>query len=103
MVKVIQAIESRYNPSLLAVDALTGKAQCSINMIRGGTQFNIIPDQCEIRLDRRVVPGEDPTKVLPEVQIVLDQLAVEFPSLEVTQEMAFSCPPLSTHHNAHAP
>jgi len=94
MTRVIQAIESRYIPHLKAKHPLVGKVQCSINMIRGGTQVNMIPDLCEIWLDRRVVPGEDPHQVLPEVERVLAALKQEAPSLAYSMSEPFIDPPL---------
>lgn len=95
MVKVIEAIESRYIPSLDRHHPLTGKAQCSINIIQGGKLVNIVPDHCRIELDRRVVPGEDPDRVLPAVQKVLDELKAADPQLQVEQELKINVPPLS--------
>jgi acetylornithine deacetylase len=74
MVKVINRLETDYIPSLAATHPLTGKAQASINVIRGGTQINIIPDTCTARMDRRVVPGEDIRAVTPELRRALDGL-----------------------------
>ena len=54
MCDVISEIEEKYIAGLAATHPLTGKAQCSINVIRGGTQINIIPEACEIQVDRRV-------------------------------------------------
>lgn len=99
MVKVVAAMESRYIPALSAVHPLTGKAQCSINIIRGGVQVNIIPESCVIQIDRRVVPGEDPEGVLPAVEALLDELRREDPALEVVQERPFVDPPLDPKSN----
>ena len=86
MMEVNKAIEDRYIPGLTAVHPLTGRAQCSINMIRGGVQINIIPEHCEIHVDRRVVPGEDPDTVIPAVERILDELRAGNPNLAVVQE-----------------
>ena len=94
MVRVIDAIESRYIPNLQARHPLVGKAQCSINMIRGGTQINMIPDLCEIWLDRRLVPGEDPQQVLPEVTHILEALKERVPGLKYSMSEPFIDPPL---------
>ncbi len=103
MTHVIQAIESRYIAHLQNHDELTGKAQCSINRILGGVQYNIIPEHCEIRLDRRIVPGENQADVLPAVEKILAQLAQERPGLKYSQhprDISFTCPPLTRQHNA---
>ncbi len=64
MMRVIDALESDYIPKLQASHPMTGKAQASVNMIRGGVLVNIIPDCCEIDLDRRLVPGENLAEVV---------------------------------------
>ena len=86
MVKVVAALEEEYIPGLSVVHPLTGKAQCSINLIRGGAQINIVPEYCEIHLDRRVVPGEDPQDVLPAVEKILENLRHIDADLEVVQD-----------------
>ncbi|MHC4442776.1 MAG: M20 family metallopeptidase [Planctomycetota bacterium] len=99
MMKVIEKLESDYIGALSASHPLTGKAQCSINQIRGGTQVNIIPESCEILIDRRVVPGEDAAAVLPAVEPLLDELRQEDPEMNVTQERPFIDPPLDAAGN----
>lgn len=86
MTEVIAALEERYIPRLTSEHPLTGRAQCSINMIRGGTQINIIPEHCEIHVDRRVVPGEDPDTVIPSVERILEAIRASNPHLKVVQE-----------------
>ena len=85
MVKVIDALESKYIPSLTASHSLTGEAQCSINVIRGGALINIIPEHCEISIDRRVVPGEDLHEVLPAVENALNELRQQDAGIQVKQ------------------
>jgi acetylornithine deacetylase len=99
MVDVIQAMESQYIPSLSASHSLTGNAQCSINVIRGGTQVNMIPDGCCIEIDRRVVPGEVPGDVLPSVERLLDRLRRDNADLRVEQAAPFIDPPLDSSGN----
>jgi len=94
MVRVVDAIEQRYVPSLTASHPLTGKAQCSVNVIRGGVQVNVIPEFCEIEIDRRVVPGEDNATVVPTVERLLEELRGEFPEIEVEQQEPYLDPPL---------
>jgi len=86
MLRVVDLIEQRYAPSLTVSHALTGKAQCSINVIRGGAQVNVIPEHCEIEIDRRFVPGEDNTTVVPAVEELLEELRAEHPDLVVEQQ-----------------
>jgi acetylornithine deacetylase/succinyl-diaminopimelate desuccinylase-like protein len=39
-----------------------------VGTIRGGTQVNIVPESCEIEVDRRLIPGEDALQVMQQFQ-----------------------------------
>jgi acetylornithine deacetylase len=77
MVRVIEALESRFIPLANREFPLTGRAAASINVIRGGSAVNIVPDYCEIHCDRRLVPGETIAQVLAERDAALSGIAVE--------------------------
>jgi acetylornithine deacetylase/succinyl-diaminopimelate desuccinylase-like protein len=77
MLQVVAALEEKFIPLARREFPLTGRAAASINMIRGGTAVNIIPDYCEIVCDRRLVPGETAADVLAERDAALAGLAVE--------------------------
>lgn len=77
MLRVIEALETRFIPLATREFPLTGRAAASINVIRGGTAVNVIPDYCEIICDRRLVPGETAAQVIAERDAALAGLAVE--------------------------
>jgi acetylornithine deacetylase len=77
MLPVIAALEEKFIPQARREFPLTGRAAASINVIRGGSAVNIIPDRCEILCDRRLVPGEDAVQILAERDAALAGLAVE--------------------------
>ncbi len=61
MARVVEAL-SEY-ASLLAgsePDPVLGPPTLSVGRIEGGTSVNVVPDWCEIEIDRRVIPGEVP-------------------------------------------
>jgi len=95
MVRVIQALEADYIARLTASHPLTGPARCSITMIRGGTAANVVPDRCEIWMDRRVAPGEDPAAVIPAVRHVLEALSRQEPDISWSLTDPFVDLPLS--------
>jgi acetylornithine deacetylase len=41
-------------------DPVLGAASLSVGRIEGGTSVNVVPDWCEVEIDRRVLPGEQP-------------------------------------------
>lgn len=94
MMRVVDAIESKYIPTLSASHPISGKAQCSINVINGGVTTNIIAESCQIKVDRRLVPGEDGNTVLPEVERLLSEVRQRTPGLQVSQDEPFIDPPL---------
>ena len=85
MLRVVDALESKYISGLDAEHELTGKARCSVNMIHGGVQINIVPESCTIDIDRRLVPGEDGCSVLPAVERILNPLRTGGPGEEGVQ------------------
>jgi acetylornithine deacetylase len=40
-------------------DAILGPPTLSVGRIEGGQSVNVVPDWCEIEVDRRLIPGED--------------------------------------------
>lgn len=80
MMPVIAALETKFIPLATRPFPLTGRAAASINVIRGGSAVNIIPDTCEILCDRRLVPGETAAQVRAERDAALAGLAVEHDS-----------------------
>jgi len=95
MAKIISAFEEGYITGLRAENELTGAAHCSINTIRGGTAANVIPDRCEIEIDRRLVPGEDPDRVVADIRAAISEIAERSPDIEYEMDVRFLAPPLS--------
>lgn len=69
---------------------LLGFGTLNVGLIRGGEQINFVPDACEISIDRRLLPGEDPQQVwkaygeklamIPEIVASMDApMLVDFP------------------------
>jgi acetylornithine deacetylase len=96
MIRIICLLESEYIAKLSASHQLTGKAQASINLISGGTQINIIPDHCQIEMDRRMVPGENPQQVY---RVINDLLSEHCPEIDWQLDCSFMAPPLPPNEN----
>jgi acetylornithine deacetylase/succinyl-diaminopimelate desuccinylase family protein len=60
MGRVLAALEE---PILTPAHPLLGPATRNVGLIRGGEQINFVPELCEIAIDRRLLPGEDPQAV----------------------------------------
>ena len=62
---------------------LLGPSQAEIGSIRGGTDFNTVPDACSFQLQTRLVPGQDGDATLA----ALENLAAEFDAVVEVVEM----------------
>jgi acetylornithine deacetylase/succinyl-diaminopimelate desuccinylase-like protein len=72
MARIVDWLETSYSARLRARrHPLLGSATASVGTIRGGTQPNIVPDACAIRLDRRTLPGETEAGVCKELRGLL--------------------------------
>lgn len=60
MARIVSALE-RYAETLLQRQKhpLVGGPTFSVGVIHGGSAVNIVPDLCEVLVDRRLIPGED--------------------------------------------
>jgi acetylornithine deacetylase/succinyl-diaminopimelate desuccinylase-like protein len=47
-----------------------------VGTIAGGTKTNVVPDQVTLTVDRRINPGEDPERVVAELEEVIAEAAV---------------------------
>jgi acetylornithine deacetylase ArgE len=65
MAPVLAALEE-YAAALASGSShpLLGGPTLSVGVIRGGISVNTVPDQCEIEIDRRLLPGEDPASAV---------------------------------------
>jgi acetylornithine deacetylase/succinyl-diaminopimelate desuccinylase-like protein len=73
--RAVLAIQDQLVPRLQARShPLAGPALATAAMIRGGVAANLVPDWCELTVDRRLSPGEDPDAALAEIDALLDGL-----------------------------
>jgi acetylornithine deacetylase/succinyl-diaminopimelate desuccinylase family protein len=72
---------------------LLGKPTLNIGTIQGGTKVNIVPADCVIEVDRRMLPGEKKEEVLREIKEMLDSLQSQDPFFQYRmEEMDFAEP-----------
>lgn len=99
MAKLILEFERIYCAETNAIHPLTGRSACSINTINGGSAVNIIPSNCEIEMDRRILPGEDPFEVRKSIQAVLEGISLADSSIEIETSEPFIDFPLDPLSN----
>ncbi|MDB5349365.1 MAG: acetylornithine deacetylase or succinyl-diaminopimelate desuccinylase [Planctomycetota bacterium] len=63
-------------------DPILGPPSLSVGRIDGGVSVNVVPDWCEIEVDRRVIPGEMPESVPGEAAAFLRERLGSLDGLE---------------------
>ena len=66
---------------------------CTPTLVRAGVKENMVPDQCEIAIDRRLLPGEDPAEDERRLATHLLELKEEDPTLDIELTTSFSVEP----------
>jgi acetylornithine deacetylase len=61
-----RALADRPHPRL-------GPATCSVNQVRGGSAFNIVPAEATLVMDRRMLPGESEESIRAEILRALSE------------------------------
>ncbi|MEM3403107.1 MAG: M20 family metallopeptidase [Nitrososphaeria archaeon] len=75
---------------------LLGHPTLSVGVIKGGSKDNVVPDVCEITVDRRLLPGESPEGVDKELRCELDKMVLEDPAFEYSLSLYNSLPASET-------
>jgi acetylornithine deacetylase/succinyl-diaminopimelate desuccinylase family protein len=57
---------------LATPDPILGPPSLSVGRIEGGQSVNVVPDFCEIEIDRRLIPGEEPKQALEAARAFLN-------------------------------
>lgn len=71
--EVVLALESMHTELAQAArHPLLGPATGSVGQIQGGVQVNIVPEACELSVDRRLLPDEEPNAVLADYRRLID-------------------------------
>jgi len=69
------------------IDPILGSPVVSANVIRGGVKDNVIPDYCELHMDRRRVMGEDSSQFDREIEEWAREMTARDPSFQCQVEI----------------
>lgn len=91
MARVVLALEGYHRELSRKAHPLAGAPTCNVGVIQGGITANAVADECLIRLDRRMIPGESPEAVRLELERVVNSVELGVAIAEVG-EFLFSSP-----------
>lgn len=80
---------------------LVGEPTLNVGLIRGGAQVNIVPEQCQVEIDRRLVPGEEPPVIQRQYEELSETLRARFPDMQITHTTLLEDWPMETSPDSH--
>ncbi len=95
--KMMRLMDCLNSVPLLKNHPLLGKPTINIGKIQGGSKINIVPDRCEIEVDRRLLPGEKKEEVLREIKKVIESVQAQDPILKYQIEEIDYAEPSEIH------
>src|SRR3954467_13078575 len=72
-----------------------GSPQLPVGLIKGGIKTNVVPDRVTFRLDRRIIPEENPAEVEAELRELIAAAARDFPKARVEVRRILLSEPLT--------
>ncbi|MET7281204.1 M20 family metallopeptidase [Kribbella sp. NPDC005582] len=97
---IITEIERLHDELAADPHPLLGPATWSVGQINGGTGGSIVPAECVVIADRRLLPGESPEAILADLRDRVAGLQLEARGLSVDLEMPMAMPPFETPADA---
>jgi acetylornithine deacetylase/succinyl-diaminopimelate desuccinylase-like protein len=86
MARVVRCLEGENVRLKQFSHPLLGNPTLNVGLIQGGTQVNVVPDSCWIEVDRRLIPGEEPSQVFAAYAKMLQGLRSDCPNLDLVME-----------------
>lgn len=102
MARLIARIEDEISPQYATQSyPLLGNPTFNVGTIAGGAQVNFVPDQCQIAIDCRLIPGQTPAGVVDEFKAVIARAKAADGELDaIVEDPFFVCAALGTAEDA---
>ena len=92
--RIIMALGDQARRLRARVHPLIGPTTLNVGTIHGGLVTSIVPAECRVTLDRRVIPGDTVDSAIADLDELLHQLRAADPSLEVERRVMMAVPPV---------
>jgi succinyl-diaminopimelate desuccinylase len=91
---VLEALRA-YAGAVAGAHPLCGTPTATVTMLTAGIKDNVIPDRCEITIDRRLIPGETDASAEAEIEALLAEAKLRNPGLQagIERHLATTGPP----------
>lgn len=72
-----------------------GSPTLNVGLIEGGINTNVVPDRVTLRIDRRIIPEEDPQEAEGRLRGLIEQAAARHPGIRVEMRRVLLAQPLT--------
>ncbi len=72
-----------------------GSPQLTVGLVEGGINTNVVPDRVALRLDRRMIPEENPDQVEATLRALVDGAVLAYPDAHATVNRVLLAAPLT--------
>ncbi len=97
MVKLLSLVEERIGAKIKTQrHPLTPPPSMNIGTIKGGVKTNVVADSCEVTIDRRFLPHENPDSVTQEFTEIIKELEETDPDFKAEFQVPLIGPPINT-------
>jgi acetylornithine deacetylase len=79
---------------------LSGPTTLNVGTIHGGLVTSIVPAECRVTLDRRVIPGETVEQAIAEFDALLERRRAEDTALDFERRVVMAVPPIDVPEDA---
>lgn len=92
--QLVMALQTEHGRLQQLPPADLGHPALTVTIVRGGTGINVVPDACQLSLDRRVVDGERAVEVVAQLQALAQKTCPLPLTMSIQKEIdAFYQPP----------
>lgn len=98
MAKIIIGIQN-LNLKNPVVHPLCGRPTINVGLIHGGTNPNIVPDFCQIKVNRDIIPGEIGRNVYQELMDIIKELQEKDKDIKAVVKSLFIAEPVEISEN----
>ena len=92
--RVILALGEQARRLRARIHPLIGPTTLNVGTIQGGLVTSIVPAECRLTIDRRVIPGDSVDGAIADLDELLHQLRAQDPTLDVERRVMMAVPPV---------
>jgi succinyl-diaminopimelate desuccinylase len=100
MLKLLNIIDEKIRIKInIQRHPLTPPPSLTISVIKGGIKTNVVPDLCEVSLDRRFLPYENPQDLIQEIFDIVEEIERKDSKFKVKVDIPLIGLPVNTSPN----